>query len=280
MKQRTQSFARSVRARFWLFALLIATTSGGCGRTATAEREAPGNASRSDVSGSKGTEDGRFPKETSPAPALRYLSFNLGGSEQQAELPMVIAIHGLGDTPQNFSHWLVNLGLKLRLIVPQAPSSYGHGYSWFPYRADRTEHELAQGIASSRDRLEQLLDELERRFPTRGKPAVLGFSQGGMLSFALAAHAPERFSLVIPLGGLLPSELDPAPMATPGSRPEVLAFHGVEDRIVPFAEAKRTTERLSTLGYVVHLQGYDGVGHQIPPPMRDAVFAKLREWAH
>ncbi|MEZ4373238.1 MAG: alpha/beta fold hydrolase [Polyangiaceae bacterium] len=271
--------ARSARRRaghpgFVSCVLLATVLSSGCDDAKVAKVTHPSQAP-SQAAGARSD----FPAASAPASSLRYLSFELGGANAGERVPLLIAIHGLGDTPENFSHWLRGLDIKLRLIVPQAPTSYGHGYSWFPYRADRTQHELAEGIARSRDRLEQLVDELTRRYQFPGKPAVLGFSQGGMLSFALAAHAPERFSLVMPLGGLLPDELDPAPMTTPPSRPEVLAFHGTDDRIVPFADATRATERLSALGYEIHLHSYPGVGHQIPPDMRTAVFAKLREWA-
>ncbi|MCA9647700.1 MAG: alpha/beta fold hydrolase [Polyangiaceae bacterium] len=266
-----------------LFVFATAPLSTACDDARYGDRAAPG--ARSSEAPDKAPTS-HFPAATQSArstapssPSLSYLSFELGGARTDDTLPLLIAIHGLGDSPENFSHWLRGLDIKLRLIVPRAPTSYGHGYSWFPYRADRAEHELAEGIARSRDLLERLVDDLLGKFGSSDKPAVLGFSQGGMLSFALAAHAPERFSLVMPLGGLLPGELDPPPIAAPQSRPELLAFHGTDDRIVPFADAKRATERLSALGYDVHLHSYPGVGHQIPPDMRAAVFAKLREWA-
>ena len=60
-----------------------------------------------------------------------------------------------------------------------------------------------------------------------GKVVVTGFSQGGMLSYALALHHPELIEYALPISGMLPEVLwptTPPPSAasarpsTPGTR--------------------------------------------------------------
>lgn len=229
---------------------------------------------------STGPLGGSLPTEIPPnsSATLRYLDIPLGGANLSDKLPLVIAIHGLGDTPENFSRWLLSLPLKVRLIVPQAPTTHGRGFSWFAYRPQRSEGELADGMARGRDRVIALVDQLEQKYPGLPKPAVLGFSQGGMLSFALAARYPDRFSLVLPLSGTLPQALDPPSVAVAGQRPTIHAFHGEADGVVPIGPTAQAVDRLKALGYRAKLERYPGVAHQIPDAMREAVFADLASW--
>jgi predicted esterase len=48
---------------------------------------------------------------------------------------------------------------------------------------------------------------LLERFPTEGKPIVLGFSSGAILAYYMAAYHGEDFSYVFPLSGRLPGEI-------------------------------------------------------------------------
>ncbi len=258
---------RAARSRHLLSALVFALAAG-CGRTA-----APEPSARERAPDILSTETAAAESAT-----LTYLDIPLGGASATDKLPLVIAIHGLGDSPQNFSRWLLALPARVRLIIPQAPTTHGRGFSWFPYRPDRSEHELARGMAVARDQLVALLDQLEAKHPGLRAPAVLGFSQGGMLSFALAARYPERFSLVVPISGMLPRQLDP-PSKIPRQLPVVHAFHGEADRVVPIAPGADAVSRLAGHGYPATLQRYPEVGHQIAPSVRDAVFAEVSRWA-
>ncbi|MCA9631220.1 MAG: hypothetical protein KC766_26340, partial [Myxococcales bacterium] len=168
MTHGTNFLATFARAFVALTALSLGLAIVGCGRGGTPDRDSASASVGGAASAGRAPASGAHfrTQKAPPEPALRYLTFQLGGAREEEELPLLIAVHGLGDTPQNFSRWLLSLDLKLRLVVPEAPDPYGHGYSWFPYREHRTEHELATGIAASRDRLERLLEQLERRFPT------------------------------------------------------------------------------------------------------------------
>lgn len=197
---------------------------------------------------------------------VHYVELVLGGAAADATLPMVVAIHGLGDDPRNFGHLFESFSSPVRLILPRGldPREAG-GYSWFPLRArDPDVAGLSQGIAQAADQLAVAIDTLARTRPTAGKPIVTGFSQGGMLSFAIAVRHPESISLALPIGGWLPPPLWPT-VAAGAKAPHIVAFHGTDDGAVKFEPTERAVDELRKHGWPVELHAYPGVGHVITP---------------
>ena len=210
------------------------------------------------------------------AAGLRYLERCLGQCTKDAAMPLAILIHGLGDRPR--PDWLESashIQTPVRLIMPQAPTPYYDGFAWFPYRhRGNNPAALARGIAGAADQLARAIAELAAHRPTVGRPFVMGFSQGGMLSFQLALHHPEVVELSLPMSGMLPEALWPAAKAAGTRFPRIVALHGDADEIVPIAPARALVARLRKLGYAVELREYPGVEHTITPAM-EAVAVEL-----
>lgn len=203
------------------------------------------------------------------AAGLKYLEIVRGGASADATLPLLIVIHGLGDHPH--PDWLyaidVDPKLKARMILPQAPLPWGRGFAWFPYRSrDRDEEALASGIIDAEGRLAQMIEVLRVQRPTRGKAVVCGFSQGGMLSFALALMHPELVQFALPISGELPLPLWPAGRPKRLS-PRIVAFHGTTDTVVSFEADDKLTQHLRSRGYPITFVPYEGVGHHISEAM-------------
>ena len=195
---------------------------------------------------------------------LRYREYVSGGAEADANLPMVILIHGLGDNPESFEGLVQGFDTPARFIIPRGFDSHGRGWSWFAYRgSEQGVEETAAGIAASADKLAPAIEALSQARPTQGKPVVSGFSQGGMLSFTLAVRHGELLSAAYPIGGWLPEPLWPADASQAGSCPPILAFHGEEDERVPLAPTRAGVEHMRGLGYEVELRTYSGLGHSI-----------------
>ena len=168
------------------------------------------------------------PVAEEPAPEalpLAYVEHVLGAEAE--DTPWVLAIHGLGDRPDAFWRVLEGAPEPLRIVAVQAPDPWGRGFSWFPYgQVSAAEREA--GMRASTERLSDFLRAWKERHPLAPKPVVMGFSQGGMLSFALALRHPDQLSLAIPLGGLLPEALL-AESPPAGPKPPIRALHGAED---------------------------------------------------
>ena len=194
-----------------------------------------------------------------------------------AVLPLIIALHGRGDDPEGFEHLLDGLPVHARVIVPRAFDPLGDdGFSWFPIRARSADvAALARGIDGANDRLAVMIAELLKTRPTRGKALVTGFSQGGMLSFALAVDHPDLISAAVPIGGWLPPPLVPAALP-PAPLPTIVALHGEADVVVPFAPTRESVAALTKQGWPVTLHPFPDVAHQIPPPVRRELYSQLQ----
>lgn len=215
--------------------------------------------------------------ETRPKAAeLHYVERILGNAKPDDALPMIIAIHGLGDDPDNFAHLFDAYGGTARLILPQGvDETENGGWSWFPIRARSNDVEgLAQGIDASADKIAAAIDVLTADRPTVGDPIVTGFSQGGMLAFTLAVEHPEQVGFAIPIGGWLPPPLWPQAGPT-DAHPKVVALHGTADNAVRYEPTKEAVEALVAKGYAVELKSYEGVRHAIPPQERTDLFDLL-----
>ena len=162
--------------------------------------------------------------------------------------------------------------------MPEAPSHYAKGFSWFHYDifGQNPPEPLARGIALAADQIAVLLDVLPKRLPTSGPPIVAGFSQGGMLSFALALRYPERLRFALPISGLLPEPLWPVNPAGKVQIP-IRALHGSDDPLVPVMTDRDLTRRLQRLGYDAQLEEFPASVHTITAPMQDRINQLLRE---
>lgn len=216
------------------------------------------------------------PKTRPKAADLHYVERILGDAKPDDALPMIVAIHGLGDDPDNFAHLFDTYGGTARLILPQGVDETDNGgWSWFPVRARSSDVEgLARGIDASADKIAAAIDVLLAKRPTVGAPIVTGFSQGGMLAFTLAIEHPDQVGFAIPIGGWLPPPLWPE--AGPSdAHPKVVALHGTADNAVRHEPTKDAVEALVAKGYAVELMSYEGVRHAIPPQERTDLFDLL-----
>jgi phospholipase/carboxylesterase len=226
------------------------------------------------VSTSPQREEIRATPQPPPLPVageLAYLEVMLGGAQPDEPAPMIVAIHGLGDEPHNFAGLFDGFPEPARLILPRAPDAFvDGGWSWFPIRAsDRDVDSLSRGIEEAAGKIAGSIEVLRSERPTVGAPIVTGFSQGGMLSFALAVHHPDLVAFAVPVGGWLPPPLWPAGKATGAPYPKILALHGTADTAVFFDTTKQAIDHLATLGFDVELAAYEGVPHVLTPEVRD-----------
>ena len=151
--------------------------------------------------------------------------------------------------------------------VEAAPLPFGDGASWFAATSRGAPEDLARELTQRAQEVLAEIDNLEARFPTSGVPVVTGFSQGGMLSFAIATVAtPDQVALALPLGGGLPE-----PMRRPATIP-VQAYHGVEDDVIPVDWAIQTSEALQ-----VPLTQIPGLKHGIDPRLHQQWRTRLQQ---
>jgi len=208
------------------------------------------------------------PREGTPVVPVRFLVRVTGGAQPGDRLPLIVALHGLGDSPENFIGLYAEMGLRVRIAAAAGLDPMGDGYSWFPSRAEAPTAQWVAGIRRAADAVIPAVRDLARQHPTCGLPVVSGFSQGGMLSYAIVARPDGGVAAALPVGGLLPRELWPEARAIGGLLPAVYAFHGTGDERVPFAMDQAANDAFRAVGYHAELRPYPGVGHTVSPMMQ------------
>jgi phospholipase/carboxylesterase len=212
---------------------------------------------------------------------LRYLERTLAGGDPREPLPLVVMIHGMGDAPRfDWFREAAVIKTPMRLIMPQAPTPYYGGFSWFPYDpAAPDPAALARGVATATEQIARAIEVLHARRPSVGRTIVAGFSQGGMLSYALALHKPALVAVSLPISGFLPEPLWPAQRPRGIRFPRIVAMHGDRDDVVPIAPARVLHAALTARGYESTLREFAGVRHQITAEMALYLVALLESAA-
>lgn len=202
----------------------------------------------------------------------RELSLSVATSEEPA--PWIVAIHGLGDTPEGFGGLFDGLPLRVRVYLVQAPLPYGRGFDWYGTRVLGEPAQLAEAIQRRLSEVEDLLRSLASQRRNQGDALVTGFSQGGILAFAIAVAGLPHVRAALPLAGWLP----PALAATPPALP-VYAYHGEADTVVPFENTARmvTSWPHRESGPALSFRSFPGVAHTVNSAMRSEWSQQLNE---
>ncbi len=241
-----------------LLAALLA--SGACSRTVPSPPGQPVSASSPPTLASS-PAPAVPPAADTEAAGLHFVERVTGGARASDPLPLIVAIHGRGGRPEHFGSALLDLTAPARVILPYGPDALGDGFTWLPDWTD--DASFAAGCRVAADRIVAMMTELAFRRPTVGKPIVTGFSQGGILSFTIAALHPDAVAAVFPIGGLLARPLWPSAWPAGVAKPRIHAFHGGADDRVPVEAARATVRHFVEIGVVAELTEYPGVRHTV-----------------
>jgi phospholipase/carboxylesterase len=173
--------------------------------------------------------------------------------------PLIILLHGAGADERDMIGLWHDLPKDFVVISPRAPFG-GGGFRWYRKAgaAPRTDD-----IALSEKLIDLVVDNAVERFaadPTR--IFIGGFSQGAVMTYAIALREPGRFrGAAILSGSLFGSTIAKLPRA---DRTHVSFFigHGTADPRIPLAGATSARAALTKLGVPVTFHVYPGMGHE------------------
>lgn len=182
---------------------------------------------------------------------------------------LVILLHGLGADGNDLiglqQYW-GRLVPEAEFVSPNAPfpcDMAPYGYQWFSVQ-DRTPPAVLAGVRAAAPLLDAFIDEeLQKRGLDEGDAALVGFSQGTMMSLFVGLRRPKPLAGILGYSGRL---IAPEMLASElRSRPPVLLVHGTEDPLVPFESMADAEAALKLAGVPVETLACVGIEHAIDP---------------
>jgi len=183
---------------------------------------------------------------------------------------LVVLLHGYGADGQD----LIGLSGPLGRVLPGAAFVSPHGpeacraspagRQWFPIPWLDGASEMAMGssFAAAEAAIEQFLDEeLRRHELPPARAALVGFSQGTMMSLHVGLRRTEPLAGIVGFSGKLI-----VPERLPGEIrccPPVLLCHGSDDEMIPAESLHEAANLLAANGVSVRWHVSAGLGHGI-----------------
>ncbi len=183
--------------------------------------------------------------------------------------PALIMLHGYGSNEADLFSFANELPDDLFIISLRAPYSmqpFGHAWYAIDFSASRGKwNDVPQAVAS-RDLLLRTIDTaIEAYGVDPGRISLLGFSQGSILSYALALSHPQRIKSVMALSGYVDAEmLLPDFRSKDLSQLQIYASHGQSDMVIPVSWAQQSAAFIESLEIQITYEEYP-VGHGVSP---------------
>ncbi len=192
--------------------------------------------------------------------------------------PLLIMLHGYGSDEDDLFSFASELPKGLFIISVRAPHPMQpYGNAWYAINFDAEMNKWNDNVQAkaSVDLIANFIDEACKMYPVdSNNVTLLGFSQGTILSYAVALTYPEKVKNVIALSGyinedILPKNLDKNDYASLN----FYCSHGSMDQVIPVDWARKVPEFLERLN-IKHKYSEFPVGHGVAPQN----FYEFRTW--
>lgn len=182
----------------------------------------------------------------------------------------VIFVHGYGANGADLMGLAHPLAPHLRhtaFYSPDAPEPCAgnpFGYQWFPipWLDGSSEAAAQEGLERAAQDLDMFIDKvLDDEGLSPDALALVGFSQGTMISLHVAPRRPAPVAAVVGFSGrlLAPEVLTEETV----SKPPVLLVHGDADPVVPVSSLGEAADALVQAGFETYAHVCTGVAHSI-----------------
>ena len=193
-----------------------------------------------------------------------------------SKFPTIIALHGRGSNERDLIGLAPYLPKDFLWISPRGKFKLGpDGYEWF---------QLAQvgkpeptRLANALDTFDRFLNEVIEHYPVdKDKLFLLGFSQGTVVSLSYAVSMPERVTGVIAQSAYLPLESGLQFDEVGIKEKPIVITHGIQDALLPVDWARRSRDKLKTLGAAVEYHEFN-MGHEVTGQSLDVIATWLEK---
>lgn len=192
--------------------------------------------------------------------------------------PLLIMMHGYGSDENDLFSFSSELPEEIFIISVRAPyTMQPYGNAWYAINFDEIQGKWSNNeqAIQSRDLIAKFIDEAIAEYPVnKNNVTLLGFSQGTILSYAVALTYPEKVKNVIALSGYVNKDILPETINKKDySKLDFYCSHGSVDQVIPVAWARQTAPFLNSL-HIKHTYSEFPVGHGVAPQN----FYELKNW--
>ncbi|WP_027075578.1 alpha/beta hydrolase [Maribacter antarcticus] len=192
--------------------------------------------------------------------------------------PVLFMLHGYGSNEDDLFSFAAELPEELCIISVRAPYPLEpYGYAWYAINFDAEKGKWSDDTeaTASRDKITHFIEEACANYHLDiDSVSLLGFSQGTILSYAVALSYPDKIKNVIALSGYINESILVAGYETGNyANLNIYASHGKVDQVIPLEWAQRAPELLKKLK-INHVFEEFPVGHGVAPQN----FYSLKKW--
>jgi len=199
-------------------------------------------------------------------------------SIENSSIPVLFLLHGYGSNEEDLFSFASELPQELFIISVRAPyplEPYGHAWYAINFDAEQGKWSDDAQAISSRDKIVSFIAEACEAYNLNDKNvSLLGFSQGTILSYAVALSYPEKINNIIALSGYINENiLLEGYQNKDHSKLNFYCSHGQVDAVIPLEWAQRAPKFLENLN-IKHTYEEFPVGHGVAPQN----FYSFRDW--
>mgnify|MGYP003112675787 FL=1 len=192
--------------------------------------------------------------------------------------PVLIMLHGYGSDENDLFSFANELPEELLIISARAPYKLQpYGNAWYAINFDAVQGKFSDNeqAKESRSAISNFIDEVITNYPVdKDNITLLGFSQGTILSYAVALSEPAKVKNVIALSGYINTEIISSGYEKNDfSGISIYASHGSQDQVIPVSWARKAPEVMKQLE-IEHSYSEFPVGHGVHPQN----FTELKKW--
>lgn len=194
------------------------------------------------------------------------------------KIPVAFLFHGYGSNEEDLFSFAPELPGKLCIISARAPYSLEpFGYAWYAINFDAQQGKWSDNeqAIESREKIVAFIDEACTAYGLDTEQiSLIGFSQGTILSYAVALSYPEKIKNLIALSGYINEDILAEDYGDKDhSKLQVYASHGQVDQVIPPEWAQRAPDFLKGLE-IEHVYEEFPVGHGVAPQN----FYSFKKW--